>query len=298
MLSAMSHILIGSEALERGTLTRYQLSRHCRLLPDVYAPANADLSLRDHTVAAWLWSRRRAIVAGSAAAALHGAQWVDAGEPVELIWSCARPPSELRVRNETLTPNEVTQVAGIPVTSLTRTAFDLGRHLPRDRAVARLDALMRATPFSTDAVMRLAEDHPGARGIRGLRAALPLVDGGAASPRETWLRLLLIDAGFPRPTTQIPLMDHAENLAVLDMGWEEFMVAAEYDGDQHRTDRRRYVRDQRRSRMVAGLGWDAVRVIKEDRPHEVIARVEEALRARGWRGEIASTRPRTHRLSA
>ena len=157
---------------------------------------------------------------------------------------------------------------------------------------------MRATPFSAEAVARLAEDHPGARGIRRLRRVLPLVDGGAASPRETWLRLLLVDAGFPRPSTQIPLMDHTGNLAVLDMGWEEFKVAAEYDGDQHRTDRRRYVWDQRRSRMVARLGWDAVRVIKEDRPREVIARVEQALRDRGWRGEIAPTQGRARRLSA
>jgi hypothetical protein len=50
--------------------------------------------------------------------------------------------------------------------------------------------------------------------------------------------------------------------------------------------------------MVAKLDWDVVRVIKEDRPHEVIARVEEALRARGWRGEIALTQGRTRLLSA
>jgi hypothetical protein len=298
MLRPMSEIVIGSDALRSGALTRHQLSRYRRLLPDVYAPRGADLSLRDRTRAAWLWSRRRAVVAGSAAAALHGAQWVDADEPVELIWACGRPPAEVRVRNESLRPGEVTYVAGIPVTTPARTAFDLGRHLARDRAVARLDALMRATPFSADAVMRLAVDHPGLRGVRRLRRALPLVDAGAASPRETWLRLLLVDAGFPRPTTQIPLMDFSGNMVVLDMGWEEFKVAAEYDGDQHRTDRRRYVWDQRRSRMVARLGWDAVRVIKEDRPQEVIARVEEALRARGWRGEIALTQSRTRPLSA
>lgn len=298
MLPAMSKVIIGSEALESGTLTRHQLSRCQRLLPDVYAPRGAELSLRDHTVAAWLWSRRRAVVAGAAAAALHGAQWVDVDEPVELIWTCPRPPVALLVRNETLRPAEITRVAGIPVTTLTRTAFDLGRHLPRDKAVARLDALMRATPFAVDAVAQLAEVHPGARGVRRLRRALPLVDAGAASPRETWLRLLLLDAGFPRPTTQIPLMDHAGNLAVLDMGWEEFKVAAEYDGDQHRTDRRRYVWDQRRSRMVARLGWDAVRVIKEDHPRDVIARVGEALRSRGWRGEIALRQGFTRRMSA
>ncbi|MFM9034668.1 MAG: hypothetical protein ACKOQ4_10340 [Mycobacterium sp.] len=294
----MSDVVIGSEALQRGALTRYQLSRCRRLLPDVYAPRGAELTLRDHTVAAWLWSRRQAVVAGAAAAALHGAQWVDADEPVELIWCCPRPPAALRVRNETLHPDEVTRVAGIPVTTPARTAFDLGRHLPRDRALVRLDALMRATPFSAEAVARIAEGHPGARGVRRLRRALPLVDGGAASPRETWLRLLIVDAGFPRPNTQIPLMDHAGTLAALDMGWEEFQVAAEYDGDQHRTDRRRYVWDQRRSRMLAGLGWNVVRVIKEDTPQEVVARVDEALRARGWCGEIALTQRRTRRVSA
>lgn len=298
MLPAMNEVFIGSEALASGAVTRYQLSRYRRLLPDVYAPRAADLTLRDHTVAAWLWSRRRAVVAGSAAAALHGAHWVDVDEPVELIWTCARPPAGLRVRNETLKPEEITRIGGIPVTSLIRTAFDLGRHLPRDRAVARLDALMRATPFRAETVVTVAAEHPGVRGVRRLRRALPLVDPGAASPRETWLRLLLIDAGFPRPTTQIPVVDHTGRLAVLDMGWEEYKVAAEYDGEQHQTDRRRYVWDQRRARMVAALGWAAVRVIREDHPAEVIARVAASLRARGWRGEIALPQPRSRRLSA
>lgn len=184
MLPAMNEVLIGSEALASGAVTRYQLSRYRRLLPDVYAPRAADLTLRDHTVAAWLWSRRRAVVAGSAAAALHGAHWVDVDEPVELIWTCARPPAGLSVRNETLHPDEITRIGGIPVTSLTRTAFDLGRHLPRDRAVARLDALMRATPFRAETVVTMAAAHPGVRGVRRLRRALPLVDPGAASPRD------------------------------------------------------------------------------------------------------------------
>jgi hypothetical protein len=66
---------------------------------------------------------------------------------------------------------------------------------------------MRAAPFSTEEVLMLVKRYPGARGVRRLRGALPLVDGGAASPKETWLRLLLIDAGFPVPTTQIPVLD-------------------------------------------------------------------------------------------
>ncbi|GAY16459.1 hypothetical protein [Mycobacterium sp. shizuoka-1] len=280
----MGEVFIGSEALASGALTRHALRRfHDRLLPDVYQPRGQPVSLRDRTIAAWLWSRRRAVIAGAAAAALHGSQWINPTEPIELIWDNGRPPEGLIVRNESLADDEVTRVAGLPVTTLARTAFDVGRHLPRARAIARLDALMRAESFSSEDILLLAKRYPGARGIRRLREVVPLVDRGAASPRETWLRLLLIDAGLPIPTTQIPLYDDWGLVAVLDMGWEEFMVAAEYDGDQHRTDRGRYVWDQKRARLVAGMGWNAVRVIKEDRPDDVIARVRDALMSRGWR---------------
>lgn len=295
----MNRIFVGSEALAAGEVSRYELRRHHRrLFPDVYLPRSAEPSLRDRTVGAWLWSGRRGVVAGVAASALHGAHWVDADHPIELVHGCPRPPVGLLVRNETLQPDEITRVAGIPVTTLPRTAFDLGRHLPRGRGLERLDALMRATPFSAATVTRLIDRHPGARGVRRVRELLPLVDGGAASPRETWLRLLLLDAGFPRPTTQIPLCDGRGLIAVLDMGWEEFRVAAEYDGDQHRSDRKRYVWDQRRSRFVDGLGWQVVRVIKEDRPDDILARVDDVLRSRGWRPETAPTARPTRVLSA
>ena len=61
------------------------------------------------------------------------------------------------------------------------------------------------------------------------------------------------------------------------------MVSAEYDGDQHSTDRAQYVKDVRALPKVERLGWKVVRVIKEDRDDEVIRRVREALVSRGWR---------------
>lgn len=163
-------MVLGSEALRNGLLTRHQLQRHHhRILPDVYIPRDHEIGLHDRAAAAWLWSRRRAIVGGLAAAALHGAKWVDDETPVELIWNNGRPPAGLIVRNERLRCDEVTNVAGLPVTTAARTAFDLGRHLPRKAAVTRLDALMRATRFQTDEVLALADLHRGARHLRRLR---------------------------------------------------------------------------------------------------------------------------------
>ena len=275
---------MGSEAVRLGRLSPYQLRTVFRAIyPDVYLADYAAPSLRTRSIAAWLWSDRRGVLAGLAAAALHGSDWIDDDQPVELIWRNPHPPVGVITRNQRVEPDEVTRVAGLPVTTLARTAFDLARQLPTGKAVARLDALMRATQFSIEDVLLLAKRYSGARGLRRLRAALPLVDPGAASPKETWLRLLLVDAGLPVPTTQIPVQPNWRLVAVVDMGWEKYQVAVEYDGDHHRANRRQYARDQDRLRKLEELGWIVIRVIAEDEPEEVVRRVRGALSRRGCR---------------
>ena len=275
---------MGSDAVRAGVITAYQLRTQYRtIFPDVYIPAFSQPTLRTQAVGAWLWSKKRGTVAGLAAAALHGSQWIDNAEPVELIWRNTHPPEGMIVRNETLTDFEITKVCGVSVTTRARTAFDVGRRLDRGEAVARLDALMWASPYSIEDVLLIAKQRCGARGLRQLRTALPLVDGGAASPRETALRLLFMDAGLPRPTTQIPVVDeHGRLVRVLDMGWEQFMVAAEYDGDQHRSNRRQYVKDLKTAPILRRLGWIVERAIREDRPDEIVDRVWAAMVCRGW----------------
>ncbi|BBY02332.1 hypothetical protein MSEO_28310 [Mycobacterium seoulense] len=271
---------IGSDAIAGGSLTRGQLRwRYRRIHRDVYLPKNAPRSLRDNIRAAWLWSGRRATIAGRAAAALHGAKWVDDFAPIEIIGPFNHPPPGIIVRRESISAEDVVNLDGLPVTNPTRTAFDLGRHLPRSLAVTHLDALAAATGLTSADVAALIGRNKGARGVRQCRTALSLMDGGAQSPKESWLRLVLIDAGLPRPTTQIRVTD-GRMVAYLDMGWEEPMVAMEYDGEQHRTDRGQYVKDIRRAEMVGSLGWTMIRVINEDRPTVIVQRAREALARR------------------
>jgi uncharacterized protein DUF559 len=270
-------VFIGSEAIARGTLTRGQLRWNYRKIHrDVYLPKDAPRSLRTDIYAAWLWSGRRGIIAGRAAAALHGAKWVEDFTPIEVVGPFNHPPPGIIVRRERIAAEDLVERNGLLVTNPARTAFDLARHLPRDVAVANLDALSAATGLTVAQVTPLIDRNKGARRVRQGRTALSLMDGGAQSPKESWLRLLLIDAGLPRPTTQIHVTD-GHLVAYLDMGWEGPMVAAEYDGDQHRTDRRRYVRDIRRAEMLNRLGWHVIRVINEDRPNVVVQRARDAL---------------------
>ena len=285
---SMGEIIIGSEAIAAGIVTRHELARSYRPVhPNIHVPRVHVLTLRDRTVAAWLWSKRRGVIAGVAASALHGARWVEDDAAIELVYNRTHPPSGVITHNETVGDDERGWACKLPVTTPPRTAFDLARHLDRLDALARLDALMRATPFSIEDVQLLAKRYRGARGLRQLRELLPLVDGGAASPQETRLRLLFMDAGLPRPTTQIPICDHRGRLIrMVDMGWEDFMVAAEYDGDQHRTSRAQYVKDLRVLPMLERMGWHIIRVIKENRDDEIIDGAQTALRTRGWNGRV------------
>jgi hypothetical protein len=271
-------VFIGSEAIATRKLTRHELrTDYRRLHPDVYAPKRATLTLDDHITAAWLWSRRRGVVCGLAAAALHGAKWVDIGVPVELATPNHRAPSGVIARNDILLDDEVISRGAMKLTTVERTAFDLARCGRVGPAVAHLDALAAATHFKGDDVRELARRHRRVRGIRRLDDVLDLVDAGAESPQETRVRLLLTDNGFPRPTTQI-VVPGPGGLPryYLDMGWEGIMVAVEYDGEHHRKDTPSYRKDIIRLEYIQSLGWIVVRVVAGNHPRDIVERVRRA----------------------
>ena len=278
----MGKVFLGSEAVAGGILTPGSLRYgYRRMFPNVYIARDEPPSLADRTTGAWLWSWRRGVITGRAAAALHGALWVKDDVPIELNYNCRRPPAGIITRDERITCDEVIQIGDMAVTSLQRTAFDLGRFLPRGQTVAHLDALANATGLTAERVLPLADRYKGARGVKKLRTALDLMDGGAQSPKETWLRLLLIDKGFPRPTTQIPVLNgRGVPFAYLDLGWEDVKIAVEYDGDQHRKSRSQYVWDEQRLRLIRECDWLHIKVIKEDEPPEILERVANAWRQR------------------
>lgn len=278
---------VGSEAILAGTWTKRELRRSCtRVYRDVYQRRGSALTARDRAVAAWLWSGKKAVVAGNSAAALLGAEWVDPHRPAELVSDRKRPPRLIVTRNETLLAGETALVGGVPVTSAARTAFDLGRRPGLVAAVIAMDSLARATGLIADDVEPLLTAHQGARGTKQLRRALPLVDAGAESPQETRTRLVLIRGGLPRPQTQIVVRNMwGAVVARIDMGWEQWLVGIEYDGPQHWTDPRVRANDIERTANLERRGWRLVRVgadLLRNRPDVIIERARGALVAAGY----------------
>jgi very-short-patch-repair endonuclease len=278
---------VGSEALARGGIRKHELrGRYRAEFPDVYVPKDAVLTLPQRARAAWLYSHREGVIAGLTASALHGAEWVDNDLPIELIWSNARRPRGLRTYDMRLHSDELAEYQEMRITTVERTAFDIGRRRRLDDAIARLDALGNATGFKAEDVLAVADRHRGARGLRQLRTALDLYDPGAESPKETWLRLLAIRAGYPRPQTQIPVLSpDRRRWYYLDMGWEHLVLALEYDGEQHRVNPVRYAYDIQRSEDLDFLGWTRIRVVKANRQADVLRRLERA-----WQSKLRGDR--------
>lgn len=273
---------LGNEALSSGALTAHALRTRFRAVyPNVYLPKEAEMTAITRAKAAWLWSRRRGIVAGRSASALHGARWVEGRLPAQLLWENRHRPSGINTWSDSIADDEVMVIEGIQTTTPARTALDLACRLRRDNAVAALDALSRATHLKMTDVEALAQRYRGRRGVRGALRTIALVDAGAESPRETWLRLLLIRNGFPPPVTQIPVHDrYGVPVAVLDMGWEALKIAAEYDGDHHRTNRYQFNKDIRRAENVHELGWLLIRVTADDTEGEILRRIRAAFARR------------------
>lgn len=278
---SMERAFNGTELLRTGVTPGQLRWRYEAIHPRIYVPRGAEKSVRLATHAAWLWTQRHGIVTGRAAAAMHGAQWIPPDTPIELIAEHGRPRPGIVIRSERIDWDEVTMIGEIPVATPARTALDLARHLRRDAAVRHLDALAAATGVTSDDVWSLVDRYGGARGMKRARIALDLMDGGAQSPKETWLRLLVIDAGYPRPVTQVHVTDGIDN-AYLDMGWEQTRIALDYDGEQHQTERQRFVHDIGRNAFVEQQGWLDIHVVKEHTKAFILHRLREACERRGW----------------
>lgn len=276
---------LGSQALQRGALTRAQLrTRYQAVYRDVYIGKDTELTAAVKARAAWLSTG--ATLAGLSAAAVLGTKWLDAAAPAEIVRADRHSQRGIIVHSYRLDDDEAHTVSGMRLTTAARTAFDIGRGQAVAKAVPVLDALLRATGVKPAEVMAIADRHPGARGVRRLRAALESADGGAESPQETRVRLLLVAAGLPRPETQI---EFPELRVRVDMGWREWKVAVEYDGIQHWEDRYQRSWDIERIALLEAAGWCVVRVSAEmlsRRPDAIVERVEAKLRERGAYGRI------------
>jgi hypothetical protein len=179
---------------------------------------------------------------------------------------------------------------GLPLVAPARLWCQLATRLTLRDLVAVGDAIVTGarTGRKREAALATVADLQDAvrwwgrrRGARRLARALPLVRVGAESRPETHLRLLLVDAGLPEPLVNHPtvLLDGAVRHP--DLAYVQWRIVIEYQGDDHRLNRRVWQEDVRRKRAFERAGWQVVEVTSDDifvdstslvaRLHELIA---------------------------
>src|SRR3984957_3287186 len=190
----MAEPFLGSEAVASGSVTRSQLStRYARLFRDVYINRDVQVTAALRAKAGWLWAKRQGVVAGVSAAALHGSKWVEDTMAVDLIHENRHRLPGLFVRGDRIEGDEITIIDGVPVTTPARTVLDLGCWYPTTNGFAVIDSLAHATEIKVADVELLTDRYPGRRGIARALLAIAMFDAGAQSPKETWLRVVLVN---------------------------------------------------------------------------------------------------------
>lgn len=264
-----------------------------RVLTGVYVDATAPDTMELRVAAVSCVMAPHAVVCDRTAAWLHGVDVFDLAEhdvlPAVDVVSIAGRNASIRSDvfggERDLVPSEIMTVRGVRVTTPIRTACDLACLRGRWRAIAVLDAFRRAYGITVRDLTLMLPRYRGRRGCRQLRELIPLSTDEADSPPESWIRLIIHDAGLPMPAPQVWVRRPDGRRLKIENAYAALRIGVEYDGQEHHTsDDDRAHDDDRRGELVDLEGWIMLVVTKRDlgpREREVwLAELEEAIAGR------------------
>jgi hypothetical protein len=275
---------------EHGMRAALRAGLLCRLWRGVFVPVDRLLDPRTRAAAALLLVGEEAVLSGLTAAYLLGCDAAVSCKDVHLTVPYSRRVHKrpgIVSHNDRFSAEDVVELAGLRVLALDLVIAELLCTGPRWSAVACADqalagcALGQRSDFC-DAVRERLRQRDNPKGVRGAHALVALVTAKAESPPESWLRLIVVDAGFPVPVPQFELCDlDGQVVYRLDLAWPTLRIALEYDGYEAHEDRVEH--DAERDRRLVGRGWLTVRATAADlaSPYRLLSELRKAFRARG-----------------
>ena len=184
-----------------------------------------------------------------------------------------------------LIPADLTQVDGLPVTSVPRTLFDLSRLLKFREFDSIGESLVIAEMMDLEQFDEVTERlaRRGKGGSRYARLFLEIRSGhvSTATVLERKGRAVLAGGGLPEPIPQHPIPWAPTRR--FDDAYPTAQLAIEWDSRAWHQQRAAMVADRRRDREAAAHGWVVLRFTWDDiteSPYEIVSAVKTVLRDR------------------
>jgi hypothetical protein len=172
----------------------------------------------------------------------------------------------IRGHRRALSPEDVTVINGLRVTTAARTFVDNAATLDEANLIVLGDAILRDRLATLATLERAIRNADGRRGVVRARHAVLRLDGKSASPGESLVRVRIEDAGLPRPALNVDVFDSCGGwIACPDMLYEEAKIAIEYEGARHR-EPRQFSLDVARDQLLTLAGFVVVRAGPRDLP--------------------------------
>jgi hypothetical protein len=232
-----------------------------------------------------------AVVSHQSAAYLHGFSILPEMQATVVVPSQTthRFPDVTVRRCNDLTAEDVTEVVGLPVTSVPRTLFDLSRLLRFREFDSIGESLVIAGQMQLEEfeeiTTRLARRGKG--GSRYARLFLEIRSGHerGATVLERKGRAVLSGGGLTMPEPQHPIPWAPSRR--FDDAYPAAQLAIEWDSKAWHQQRSAMTSDRRRDREAAAHGWVLLRFTWDDileQPHEIVSSVKTLLRDRRMAG--------------
>ncbi|TDC63394.1 DUF559 domain-containing protein [Actinomadura sp. GC306] len=189
---------------------------------------------------------------------------------------------DLRVHSYSISPTRLRMRDGRQVVGPERLFLELAAAVPRVDLIIAGDHMLRHGLTTRPHLNNfLNKDGYRRRGVRRARWAMPHLDEKSDSPPETRLRMLIVDAGLPRPTVnQDVVTERGVWLARPDLSYPELKIAIQYEGAHHQQDHKQYSYDIERDGRLIEHGWIVIRVNKDGlfgNPTTVLNRIRKAI---------------------
>lgn len=285
-------------------LRRCSSGEWIRLCPNVFAVASAPPKW-ERSLAAAVLSRPKAIVAGLAAAYLHGIRGGVRGRPVIVVPASAnaRSPISRVIRHANFSLIDTVMISGFITTSVAETLVLLGRDLPRPKIEAAFDDALIVGKLKLGALDRILvrESASCARGMATIReladarsSAAPTIAG---SYLERMTELLFRRGNLVGWSREFPFSIRGSGSRV-DFFFSDSGVVVEADSRSWHMRAADFESDRQRDNELMARGYVVLRFtyqMLDQEPERCLETLSQVLSER--RAPSIDARHRTHSLA-